>query len=342
MRNIKDFDLIELTEMFREMKLPAFRAKQVFEWIYNKNITNWEQMTNLPKDLRQQLIEKFSLTCLKILQNIESPDGTVKYLFELEDGETVESVYLPDHDRYTVCFSTQVGCPMNCFFCATGKNGFKRNLTVSEIIDQIMVISSLSGHKLTNLVAMGQGEPMLNYANLMKALHILNDATGLQLGARRITISTCGVIPGIESLISEKMQVNLAISLHAANDELRNRLMPVNRQYSLSKLLDACRQYATATNRRITFEYTMIKNVNDSDKDLQELITLLRGMLCHVNLIPFNPVPGLDMERSDITKVKHFLTELTRNGIEATVRKERGSKVAAACGQLQGRFIKGS
>lgn len=337
MLNIKDFTLAELTEYLKESGIPGYRAKQIFTWIYEKNVSDWAEMTNLPSELRHKLGEQLSLGCLAVVEEDGSADGMVKYLFELADKKTVESVYLPEGDRHTVCFSTQVGCPMGCSFCATGQNGLLRNLTAGEIIDQIQRIAKFSGHIITNLVAMGQGEPLLNYDQLLKAIRILNDPAGLKLGARRITISTCGIVPGILKLIDEKIQVNLAVSLHAPNDKLREKLMPVNRSYPLKDLLEACKIYIRQTGRRITFEYTLIRGVNDREEDLEQLIALLKGMLCHVNLIPFNPVPGSEWVRSNPRQIQWFLAELNRAQIEATVRKERGSAVSAACGQLQGK-----
>ncbi len=337
MLNIKDFTLAEFTEYLKESGIPGYRAKQIFTWIYEKNVSDWAEMTNLPSELRHKLGEQLSLGCLAVVEEDGSADGMVKYLFELADKKTVESVYLPEGDRHTVCFSTQVGCPMGCSFCATGQNGLLRNLTAGEIIDQIQRIAKFSGHIITNLVAMGQGEPLLNYDQLLKAIRILNDPAGLKLGARRITISTCGIVPGILKLIDEKIQVNLAVSLHAPNDKLREKLMPVNRSYPLKDLLEACKIYIRQTGRRITFEYTLIRGVNDREEDLEQLIALLKGMLCHVNLIPFNPVPGSEWVRSNPRQIQWFLAELNRAQIEATVRKERGSAVSAACGQLQGK-----
>jgi 23S rRNA (adenine2503-C2)-methyltransferase len=336
--NIKDFTFEELSEFLKNLGVPSYRADQIFGWLYQKNVEQWDDMTNLPVILRQKLAEhNVALGCLAPLEKDIALDGTIKYLFEMTDGQTVESVYLPDDDRHTVCFSTQVGCAMGCSFCATGQIGFHRNLTAGEIVDQPLGISRMTGAAITNLVAMGQGEPFYNYDELMKAIRILNDPKGLGLGARHITISTCGVIPGMLKLSEEMIQVNLAISLHAADDDLRNRLMPVNRKYPIPELMDACKTYINRTGRRITFEYTLIQDVNDRKTDLANLIRLLRGMLCHVNLIPFNQVPGSKYSRSDNQQVELFLTELNRAHIETTVRKERGSSLTAACGQLQGK-----
>lgn len=340
MVNIKDLTLDELVDFLENIGVPGYRGGQIYTWLYQKNVERWEDMTNLPKSLRQKLQEEnVSLGCLVPLEKDTAKDGTVKYLFELADGKTVESVYLPDEDRHTVCFSTQVGCAMGCSFCATGQIGFHRNLTAGEIVDQPLRISRMAGVTITNIVAMGQGEPFYNYDELIKAIRILNDPKGLGLGARRITISTCGVIPGVLKLSQEMLQVNLAISLHAADDNLRSRLMPINRKYPLTELIEACKTYIERTSRRITFEYTMIKDVNDGETDLLNLIRLLHGMLCHINLIPFNSVPGSLYTRSTKQRVEMFQTELNRAHIETTVRKERGSSLTAACGQLQGKRL---
>lgn len=337
--NIKDLTLTELSDYLVERRIPGYRAQQIFGWIYKKNVFSWDEMTNLPMELRNQLDKaELSIGCLTVVEREAAPDGTVKYLFGLDDGSTVESVYLPDDDRYTVCFSTQVGCPMGCLFCATGQNGLTRNLTTGEIIDQILRISKFQGVTLTNLVAMGQGEPLLNYDALIKAIRIINDPKGLSMGARRITISTCGIIPGVLKLTEEQLQVNLAISLHAADDDLRNRLMPVNKKYPIVPLLKACQEYIERTGRRVTFEYTLIDGINDRPQDAANLIRLLRGMLCHVNLIPFNPVPGSPFRRSTPSQIHWFAAELNRAHIETTIRKERGTTLTAACGQLQGKF----
>lgn len=337
--NIKDLTMEELTDFLKGLEIPGYRAGQIYSWVYQKNVCDWESMTNLPQDLRQALKERqISLGCLKVVAKEEAQDGTKKYLFELADGHTVESVFLPEDRRYTVCFSTQVGCSMGCRFCATAQNGWRRNLSVGEIVDQPLRASKLSGVAVTNLVAMGQGEPLLNYESLLKGIRILNHSAGLGLGARRITISTCGIVPGILKLAKEKVQVNLAVSLHAADDGLRGELMPIARKYSLAELMAACQTYLEETGRRITFEYTLMDGVNDRPDDLVNLIRLLRGMLCHVNLIPFNPIPGGPFIRSSLSVIRWFASELNRAHIETTIRKERGTVLTAACGQLQGKM----
>ncbi|HYH03461.1 MAG TPA: 23S rRNA (adenine(2503)-C(2))-methyltransferase RlmN [Bacillota bacterium] len=338
--DIKDLLFEELQQFLEGSNFPGYRAGQIFDWVYQKKALQWEEMTNLPQNMRQALQDKEVVVgSLKLLSSVSSPDGTVKYLFELPDQQTIESVFLPDAERNTVCFSTQVGCGMGCAFCATGKNGLTRNLTPGEIIDQIVRISAITNSRVTNVVAMGQGEPLANYEALLKAIRILNHPKGLALGARRITISTCGIVPGIVRLADEPFQVNLAISLHAADDALRDRLMPVNKVYPLSKLLHASKCYIEKTGRRITYEYTLIHEVNDSPQDAVNLIKYLSGMLCHVNLIPFNPVAETGFKRSKPERIKEFAAQLSHAGIETTIRKERGVALAAACGQLQSKRL---
>ncbi len=336
--NIKGLYLQEVQDFFTSLDLPKYRAEQVYAWMYQKQVWDWEEMTDLPKKLRSFFYDQQILVhSLKPKDQIVDEDGTIKYLFELEDGNTIESVLIPESDRQTVCISTQVGCGMNCSFCATGKNGLVRNLTPAEIIDQPLFMTRLSGKKINNIVVMGQGEPFINYDTTLKAIKIINDPKGMGIGARHITISTCGIIPGILRLAREPLQVNLAISLHAASDELRKQLMPVAGQYPLDQLMTAIRKYIELTGRRVTYEYTMIDGVNDRPQDVQKLIQILSGTLCHVNLIPLNPIPKSGLRRSKQAQIRNFVSELTKANIEVTIRKERGTNLAAACGQLQGK-----
>ncbi len=344
--NIKDLTLDELQNYIQALHLPKFRAAQIFSWLYQKKVCNWEEMTDLPKNLRQFFAgREISLGCLSILDRTESNDHTVKFLFELADRRSVESVFLPEPGRNTICFSTQVGCGMGCIFCATGQNGLVRNLTVGEITDQVLSIGRITGTNINNLVAMGQGEPLANYDAVMKAVKIFNDPDGLSIGARHITISTCGIIPKIYQLAGEPFQVNLAISLHSADNELRNRLVPINRIYPLKELFKACRQYTATTGRRVTFENTLIKDVNDRNSDLQKLIEMFNELgersraLYHINLIPLNLISGSQFKRSGVKRTREFAALLNQAHIETTVRKERGSSLSAACGQLQGKRI---
>lgn len=340
--NLKGLSHRELQDYLISLGFPKYRGDQIFGWLYRRKACDWDEMTDLPKELRKVFQDNgVSLDCLSLDSQLRADDGTIKFLFVLEDGETVESVYLPETQRQTVCFSTQVGCGMGCLFCATGQRGMVRNLSPAEIIDQPVQISRIIGSRISSLVAMGQGEPLLNYDSLLKAIRIINDPRGMGIGARHITISTCGIIPGIEKLADEQLQVNLAVSLHAADNELRDYLMPINRKYPLDQLIEACRFYLAHTNRRITFEYTLIDGVNDRPVDLMNLIRLLSGMLCHVNLIPFNPIPNSKLRRSKEERIGEFAAGLKQAHIETTIRKERGSELAAACGQLQGKSISG-
>ena len=336
---IKGLYLKELKQYLKSLNQPEYRAAQIFQWLYQKQANDWDEMTDLPQDLRLSLKEqKVSLGCLKLRSHSQATDGTIKYLFELSDKRSIESVYIPEAGRRTVCFSTQVGCGLGCVFCATGQQGLIRNLNVAEIIDQPLRISRATGERISNLVAMGQGEPLANYDALLKAIRIFNDPKGMGIGARHITVSTCGLVPGIDRFAEEDHQVNLAVSLHAASDELRDRLMPINKSYPLQELMAACQKYITKTGRRVTFEYVMIAEVNDRQGDLNGLVRLLSGMLCHVNLIPFNPIPDSEFKRSRPQRVQDFATRLTQAGIETTIRRERGSDFDAACGQLQGKW----
>lgn len=336
--NLKSLSYNELRDYLNSLGFPKYRGDQVFSWLYQKKACAWDEMTDLPKELRKIFQDKgISLGCLSLNSQLRADDGTIKFLFVLDDGETVESVYLPESQRQTVCFSTQVGCGMGCLFCATGQRGMIRNLSPAEIVDQCVQISRMTGTRISSLVAMGQGEPLLNYDALLKAIKIINDPHGMGIGARHITISTCGIIPGIKKLAEEQLQVNLGVSLHAADDELRDYLMPINRKYPIGQLIEACRFYLSRTNRRITFEYTLIDGINDRSIDLSNLIRLLSGMLCHVNLIPFNPIPNSKLRRSKEKRIEEFAAGLKQAHIETTIRKERGSELAAACGQLQGK-----
>jgi 23S rRNA (adenine2503-C2)-methyltransferase len=338
--NIKGLFLEEIQDFFCTLNLPKYRAEQVYTWIYQKQACEWEEMTDLPKSLRRLFYEKgLTLGSLLLIAQIQDSDGTQKFLFELEDHKTVESVFIPESERQTVCISTQVGCGMDCCFCATGRNGLVRNLTTAEIVEQPLTITRSTSSRINNIVIMGQGEPLANYEATIKAVKLINDPKGMGIGARHITISTCGIIPGILRLAREPLQINLAVSLHAASDILRTRLMPINKVYPLTQLIAAIRNYIELTSRRVTFEYTMIDGVNDRPEDVRELIQLLTGLLCHVNLIPFNKIANSSFERSKPARVRDFITALNEAHIEATLRKERGTNLAAACGQLQGQIL---
>ncbi len=320
---------------------PAYRAQQIHQWIYRALATDFAQMTNLPEKLQDKLAEAASIAALRPLAHLLSPDGqTEKVLFELSDGQTIEGVLMLYDARQTVCVSTQVGCPIGCPFCATGRSGFCRNLTSGEIVDQVLHFARLQQAKslhITNVVLMGMGEPLLNYEAMWQAIETLHDARGFDLGARHFTISTAGVIPGIERLAQEALQVGLAVSLHAADDALRDQLLPLNKKYPLHELIPACRRYVEQTRRRITFEYALIDRVNDEPAQARQLVHLLKGMLCHVNLIPLNPGGDGPYTASPRPRVLAFQNELKRGGIANTLRVGRGVEIKAGCGELRSR-----
>jgi 23S rRNA (adenine2503-C2)-methyltransferase len=338
-RSLYDLTLPELEEQVRAAGAPAYRARQIYSWLYRHLVDDYAAMTNVPADLRATLAASLPLAPLAPVREVNADDGeTVKTLARTVDGQLVETVLMFYPDRATVCVSCQVGCAVGCAFCATGLMGLARNLTTGEMVDQVLTAARRArdrGRPLTNVVMMGMGEPFHNYAATMKLVEILHDPRGLNFGARRITISTSGVIPRIEALAEEPYQVNLAVSLHAPNDELRDRLVPLNRRYPVADLLAACRRYIARTGRRVSFEYALMKGINDSDAIAQELATLLRGVLCHVNLIPLNPVDVLPYERPEPADIERFATTLQAAGIPTTVRYSRGLEIAAACGQLR-------
>lgn len=345
---LKGLNIEEIAQFLVSIGEPKYRAKQLAEWIFQRNCADFQQMTNLPQALRAKLAELAEIDHLTIKQQqVAAAGDTVKYLFMLADGEQIESVLMihPVKDggtRLTVCISTQVGCAMRCAFCATGMGGLQRNLTVAEIINQILTIEAnlpCQGGlpaKVDNIVLMGMGEPLLNYRAVIQAVRIMNVPDGLGIGARHITISTCGVVPGILQLAQEGLQVVLAVSLHAPDDKLRNQLVPVNRKYPLAELISACKEYIKVTGRRITFEYILIDGVNDQPSQARALCRLLHGILCNVNLIPLNPVDP-KYRRPAAGQVNRFKEILTDGGITATIREEKGADIAAACGQLRRR-----
>lgn len=325
----------ELVAQLTAKGYPAFRAKQIREWL-DRGVTDFEQMSNLPKDLRQALAEMYSVPGVKILRKLVSAiDGTVKYLFELDDGETVESVLMQYKHGWSQCLSTQVGCKMGCTFCATGMGGFIRNLSAAEMIGQIEAAQQDTGVRVSSIVLMGMGEPLDNYEQVVRFLRMLGEEGGVHIGMRHISLSTCGIVPEIYRLMEEQIPLTLSISLHAPNDEIRSRSMPVNRRWPMEELLKACRDYIAATGRRISFEYAMIDGLNDSDEHAAELADRLRGMLCHVNLIPVNSVAGKEQRRSSRERIRSFMSVLENKGINATVRRTLGSDINASCGQLR-------
>ncbi len=339
---IKTYSYDELATCLKELRQPAFRSKQLFEWLYGKGAQSYDEMTNLPAALRKELASKHPLHVPSILEEAISSDGTRKYLLSYHDGVVVETVAIPSKggDRLTVCFSTQAGCPMECSFCATGKEGLTRNLLPGEIVDQILVVQQQMDKRVTNVVGMGQGEPFLNYSNVIAALHIINHPKGLGIGARHICVSTCGVIPGIDAFADEPEQFTLAVSLHSARQDTRLELMPKTSAFPLDKLKEHLERYITKTNRRVTFEYIMIKGVNDTPRDLQALLAFCEGLLCHINFIPINSVPGSPLKPSDSKTVNEWIATANKVGIEATLRDSRGSDIAGACGQLKNTYSK--
>lgn len=335
MINLKDLTLKEMEDLVSSMGQPSFRGKQVFQWIY-RGIESFDDMTNLPLTFRRALSEKAFIGKLEILEIQKSKsDGTRKYLFRLEDGNTIESVFMKYRFGNSICVSSQAGCRMGCSFCASTKKGLVRNLTPGEILSQLMAAEADTGEKIGHIVVMGTGEPFDNYENLASFLRIVNDKNGLNIGMRNLTVSTCGLIPVIERFADDFPQVNLAVSLHGATDEIRSAMMPVNRRYPLEELIATCRAYTKKTGRRITFEYTLVNGVNDSDKDAAGLKKLLSGMLCHVNLIPLNKVEESGFDTVSRQRAMEFQQILENNGITATVRRELGSDIDAACGQLR-------
>jgi len=340
--NLYDFSLSELTEAIIEQGQPRYRADQIWHWLYRELVTDFSQMTNLSMSLRESLTSDYSLDFGRQVELLESKDGqTTKVLFQLLDGSTIETVLMRYEKRRTVCISTQAGCAMGCVFCATGQMGFVRNLTPGEIINQVLHFArSLSKEEATisNIVLMGMGEPLHNYDNTVTAIDTLTDSAGLYYGARRITVSTVGLVPAIRKYADEMRQSTLAVSLHAATDEERDRLIPVNGRWPLSELMEACQYYVAKTGRRITFEWALIAGENDTIEQATALGHLLRGMTCHVNLIPLNPTSGYGGKPSNRQQVNAFQAELRRFGVNSSVRVRRGIDIEAGCGQLRERF----
>lgn len=335
-KDILSMTLEELTEEFSLLKIQKFRAKQVYEWLHKHLASSYDEMLNLPKALREELSEKFPLyNCSIARKQVSKLDGTVKYLFEMYDGDFVESVVMKYKYGYTICVSSQVGCKMGCAFCASTLGGFKRSLMPGEILSQLYTAQKDLGERISHIVLMGMGEPLDNYDNVMRFLELITDEKGLNLSMRNISLSTCGIVPKIHELLEKHMQFTLSISLHAPSDELRSRIMPINKRYSVDELLKVCRKYASETSRRISFEYAMLSGVNDSDECAYLLASKLKGMLCHVNLIPVNEVAESPFKPSSFERVERFVQILEKNGINATVRRKLGSDIDASCGQLR-------
>lgn len=336
--NIADLSSKELSRFLAEHNHPTYRVKQIWQWLFQKRTTSFAEMTNLSRELREKLAEHFVIGRLRILRRAESRDGTVKFLFGLADGESIESVLIPEPTRLTLCISTQAGCAFGCAFCATALLGLKRNLTCSEIADQILEVSRTLTEKrrITHVVLMGMGEPLANYDHTLRALQVITDSEwGVGISPRRVTLSTVGLVPQIEKLMAES-KINLAISLHAPTNEVRGQLMPVNRKYSLAQLIDCCRSLPIPRRKRITFEYVLLHGVNDSEQDARELAKLLHGIPSKVNVIPFNPHRGSEFFRPTNESMARFQKVLHDLGVQINVRRPRGDDIQAACGQLQG------
>lgn len=360
MQDIKELNLKELEYILTEWDNVSFRARQIFSWIYKKGTLSFNGMTDLPQELRERLKEKFYLYNLKLKKMLQSKDGTKKLLLELRDGNTIEAVSIPSKKRVTGCISTQVGCRFRCFFCASGLLGFKRNLSCGEMLDEILFLNPVRNvvqrsaslivsngvkinsplKKLTHIVFMGIGEPLDNYDNVLKTIRIINSQEALRIAARRITISTCGIIAGIKRLAKEGLQIELSISLHAADDKTRSQIMPINKKYPLSSLIKACKEYIEKTKRQITFEYILIKGINSDLQSSQRLGKILKGLNSKINLIPANTVKECKIEPPPKLEILLFRDYLLKQGINVTLRKPRGQDIEAACGQLRLKYEK--
>ncbi len=337
--DIKSLTLTELKKELESRGEKVFRAKQMYEWMHGKLVRDFDEMTNLSKDFREKCKEWYSLTALQAVQVQESKvDGTKKFLFALSDGNVVESVWMKYKHGNSVCISSQVGCRMGCRFCASTLDGLERNLLPSEMLDQIYAITLLTGERVSNVVVMGTGEPMDNYDNLLTFLKILTDENGLNISQRNVTVSTCGIVPKMRQLAEEHLQITLALSLHSTTDEKRRKLMPIANKYSIEELMEVCNYYFEQTGRRITFEYSLVGGVNDTDKDAEELIALAKPLCCHINLIPVNPIKERDYVQSNADRIKHFKNKLEKNKINVTIRREMGRDIDGACGQLRRKF----
>ncbi len=334
--DLKAMELSELQSYFTERGQPRFRAGQVYDWIHKKLVTSFAQMTNLPKSLLSFLEENCTIPAAKSLRVLTSSlDGTKKYLLRLPDGETVETVLMKYSYGYSICISSEVGCKMGCTFCASTKAGFVRRLSASEILEQVYFVQRETEGRIGHIVLMGIGEPLDNFDEVLKFLHIISDEKGLNIGMRNISLSTCGLVPMIKRLQEQQLGLTLSISLHAPFDELRSQTMPVNRWYPIAELIAACRDYAADTKRRISFEYALIRGFNDDEKCAAKLVELLKGMLCHVNLIPVNEIQETSYQKSEKEAILRFEQYLNRHGITATVRRTLGADINAACGQLR-------
>ena len=340
MNHLKSMTIAEIGTVLKELGQPAFRAKQVYSWLH-KGVRSYDEMTNLPKALRDILAEKYPLYTPKVVRRQESrKDGTIKFLWELEDGNCVETVLMRYHYGNTVCISTEVGCRMGCAFCASTIGGLVRRLEPYEILDQVLFTQIESGQPISHIVLMGIGEPLDNFDNVMRFLELVNSPEGMNISMRHISLSTCGLVPMIDKLAERKLQISLAISLHGPNDEIRNKIMPVNKAYPMDVLLAACHRYYEATSRRIHFEYAMIDGLNDREQDARELLRRLKGIQAHVNMIPLNHVEESPLKPSSRQAVQRFQKILEDGGISATVRRTLGGDIDASCGQLRRKYTK--
>ena len=341
--DIKSLTLPELEEAVRQMGEKPFRAKQIYAWLHRRLATDFDEMSDLSGDFRERLKERFALTTLQTLDvKVSEADGTRKFLFRLSDKNVIESVWMRYHHGNSVCVSSQVGCRMGCAFCASTLDGLARNLAPSEMLDQIYAITRLTGERVSNVVVMGTGEPLDNFDNLLIFIRLLTDEEGLHISQRNLTVSTCGLVPKIRELAEKKLQITLALSLHATTDEKRRKLMPIANKYSIRELMEACSYYFDQTGRRITFEYSLVGGVNDTDEDAGELIELVKPLNCHVNLIPVNPIKERNFVQSEGSAIQAFKNKLEKNGINVTIRREMGRDIDGACGQLRRRHIERS
>ena len=339
-QDLKSMNQVEITQVLKEMGEPAFRAKQVFTWLH-KGVRTFDEMTNLSKDLRRKLNEHYYITVPEVVRKQQSAkDGTIKYLWKLRDGNCVETVLMRYHHGNSVCISSEVGCAMGCVFCASTKGGLVRRLTPSEMVDKVLFTSLDSGLEISNIVLMGIGEPLDNYDTVLRFLELINSPDGMNIGMRHISLSTCGLVDKIGRLAEEKLQLTLSVSLHAPLDEIRTNIMPVNKKYNVDTMLDACRTYFEKTGRRISFEYAMIRDVNDSKEIAEVLARKLDGIAAHVNLIPLNNIEESPLKPSSRKTVMEFQQTLERHGIPATVRRTLGSDIDASCGQLRRKYEK--
>ncbi len=341
LKDIKSLTLYELENEISELGERGYRAKQIYRWL-NLGIKTFDEMTDISKSFREKLKQNYMIANADIERKLVSNiDGTIKYLFKLYDGEYVEAVLMKYNHGYSICISTQVGCKMGCKFCATGKSGFSRNLLPSEMLAQIQTAQIDNDIRISNIVLMGMGEPLDNYDNVMKFLLLVSSPDGMNIGMRHISLSTCGIVDKIYALADEKMQLTLSISLHATNDKKRNEIMPINQKWNMESLIKACRYYSNKTRRRISFEYTMINGVNDSEEDAKELSRVLKGIISHVNLIPMNNIENGQYNRSSKKRIENFTKVLEKNGVNATVRRTLGADINASCGQLKRRAQQG-